>query len=153
MKGTFTKKALGRTALLSGATLVFGFSGSAFAAYIQQHESIVLKDPAGTPITEMNAPGNAFSMKTTCFTTDCHGDTNAPGNLKYTYDDIEKHSYHAQIGANEQKGYNPWNPDATVTEFDKDGLATGNQTADKWRRGAGPVGKNWVQSPGHVGSW
>jgi hypothetical protein len=137
MKGTFTKKALGRTVLLSGTTLILGFAGSAFAAYVQQHESIVLKNPAGTPITSMNGAGNAFSMKTTCFgTAGCHG-TGTTGKLQYNYNDIERHSYHAQLGANEIRGFNPYNPDST----------------DKWSTGAGPQGKNWVQSPGHVGSW
>ena len=140
MKGTFTKKALGRTALLSGVALLLGFTGSAFAAYLQQHENIVLKAPDGTNITSMSGPNNAFSMKQTCFTTNCHNDGTNPtggGKASYKYDDIERHSYHAQLGANEIRGFNPWNPDSS----------------DKFRSGAGPQGKNWVQSPGHVGSW
>jgi hypothetical protein len=152
MKGNFNEKALSKTVMLSTAALVLGLAGSAFAVNTA-HNSIVLKDYKGNAIKELTGPNNAFSMKKTCFgATGCHGGTNATGKAVYTYDDIEKHSYHAQIGANEQKGFNPWNPDATVPEF-VNGVATGKQVADAWRRGAGPIGKNWVQSPGHVGSW
>jgi hypothetical protein len=136
MTGKFKDKALSKTVLLSTAALLFGTAGSAFAVYNQAHENIVLKNAAGTAITEMNAAGNAFSMKQTCFgTAGCHG--NGTGKLAYTYDQIERHSYHAQLGANEIRGFNPYNPDST----------------DAFRTGAGPQGKNWVQSPGHVGSW
>lgn len=101
------------------------------------HQNIPLKDPSGNPIAATATTNNAFSIKQTCFgTAGCHGTASAPGNAKYTYDQIERHSYHAQLGANEFRGYNPANPDG-----------------DAWRSGAGPAGKNWVQSPGHVGSW
>jgi hypothetical protein len=106
--------------------------------YNQAHETIPLKNAAGTAIKATDTVGNAYSVKTTCFgTVGCHGDVNASGKAKFSYDDIERHSYHAQLGANEMRGWNPANPDST----------------DAWRQGAGPQGKNWVQSPGHVGSW
>ncbi|AAR36618.1 cytochrome C [Geobacter sulfurreducens] len=124
--------------LISGAALIVGLaSGSATAAYNAAHKDIVLKNAAGSAIKATDTV-NAFSIKNTCFgTAGCHGDTNAGGTLRFSYDDIERHSYHAQLGANEIRGWNPWNPDS----------------ADAFRKGAGPVGKNWVQSPGHVGSW
>lgn len=132
-----------RTALLTAAscaTLIGVGAGMACAA-VSAHKEIPLKDPAGAPIVK-NADGSAtaFSIKTTCFgTAGCHGDGAAGASdvLKYTYDDIEKHNYHAQIGGSELKGYNPFNIDST----------------DPWRTGASAKGKAWVQSPGHVGAW
>ncbi|WP_246014712.1 cytochrome C [Geomonas oryzae] len=134
-----TKKTVLLTAA-SCATLIGVGAGIATAA-VSAHKAIPLKDPAGLAITK-NADGSAkaFSIKTTCFgTAGCHGDAAAGTSsvLKYTYNDIEKHSYHAQLGANEIRGFNPFNIDST----------------DAFRTGAGPQGKNWVQSPGHVGSW
>ena len=120
--------------LLVASALAVGMAGAAVAAYNPAHEKIMLKDPAGANITG----DAAYSIKTTCFgTAGCHGDAAATGNAVYTYDQIERHSYHAQLGANEFRGFNPANPDST----------------DAWRAGAGPKGKNWVQSPGHLGSW
>lgn len=121
--------------LVSAAALI-GLSAGTALAYNASHQTIVLKDPAGAPITAATA-ANAFSIKTTCFgAVGCHGDATATGTNKFSYDDIERHSYHAQLGANEFRGWNPANPDG-----------------DAYRAGAGPTGKNWVQSPGHVGSW
>ena len=139
-----------RTTIRRGALALScaAFVGAAATALASptNHSSIVLKDPLGAAITK-NADGSAkaFSMKTTCFgTAGCHGDSNAGGKAVYGYDEIERHSYHAQLGSNEMRGFNPFNIDA----YDPY-----TNTGDKWRAGAGPQGKNWVQSPGHVGSW
>ncbi|WP_246038245.1 cytochrome C [Geomonas terrae] len=134
-----TKKTVLLTAASCAALIGVG-TGMAMAS-VSAHKQIPLKDPSGAAITK-NGDGSAkaFSIKTTCFgTAGCHGDTGAGASsvLKYTYDDIEKHSYHAQLGANEIRGFNPFNIDSS----------------DAFRAGAGPQGKNWVQSPGHVGSW
>jgi hypothetical protein len=138
------KKNLTRVAAVSAMAALLGAAG----AYAAKHEKIMLKDPAGNQL--MNGSTTAFSIKTTCFgTVGCHGngtteqvsglnggDPTAP-NVAYTYDQIESHNYHTQLGMNEFRGFNPTNPDST----------------DAWRKGAGPKGKNWVQSPGHMGSW
>ena len=136
MKQPTTRKAL--LSAVSCAALLGVSAGVAFAV-VPAHKAILLKDAAGLAITKDPATGSAkaFSMKNTCFTGGCHGQTGTGSVLNYTYDDIEKHSYHAQLGANEIRGFNPFNIDST----------------DAWRTGAGPQGKNWVQSPGHVGSW
>jgi hypothetical protein len=130
-----------RRAIISAVSCaaLLGAAAATALASPANHTAIVLKDPAGTAIKKTaDGSAKAFSMKNTCFgTAGCHGDSNAGGKAVYSYDDIEKHSYHAQLGANEIRGFNPFNID----------------DADKWRTGAGPQGKNWVQSPGHVGSW
>lgn len=132
-----------RTAMLTAASCaaLIGVGAGMAMASVPAHKAIPLKDPSGAPIAK-NTDGSAkaYSIKTTCFgTAGCHGDAAAGTSsvLKYTYDDIEKHSYHAQLGANEIRGFNPFNIDSS----------------DPFRTGAGPQGKNWVQSPGHVGSW
>ena len=148
MRNLLRKKVVQRSALLPAAALLVGLAGGgALASTSTYHQSIVLKDYQGNPIARPAAgeAANAYSIKTTCFgAVGCHGGTNAPGKAVYTYDQIERHSYHAQLGANEIKGFNPYNPDAYNPY-------TG--AGDKWRAGAGPQGKNWTQSPGHVGSW
>jgi hypothetical protein len=133
MKRNSTRRAI-LTAASCAALLGVG-TGMALAAP-SDHSAILLKGAGGAAIAK-NADGSApaFSIKTTCFTSGCHG--SAGGNASYSYDQIEQHNYHAQIGANEIRGFNPFNIDST----------------DKWRTGAGPQAKNWVQSPGHVGSW
>lgn len=120
--------------ILAASALAVGVTGAAFAA---KHEKIMLKDPANNQLTTGST--TAFSIKTTCFgTAGCHGDTTITGStVKYTYDQIERHSYHASLGANEFRGFQPENPDS----------------ADAWRGGASPKNKNWVQSPGHLGAW
>ena len=125
-----------RAGLLSGAALLL--AGTALA-YNPAHDNILLRDagPAGGALI---APGStrAFSMKNTCGA--CHnGSTIAPatGKALLSYDQIERPSYHAQLAANEQRGWNNWNPDSS----------------DPVVNGAGPQGKNWVQGPGHVGAW
>ncbi|BEH11742.1 MULTISPECIES: cytochrome C [Geobacter] len=132
-------------ALISGAALLVGLAaGSATAAYNAAHDNIILKDPDGNKITSLNSGNNAFSIKTTCFgTAGCHGDQAASGTLKYTYDEIERHSYHALNGSNELRGFNAWNPDGVLP----------NGQPDPVRRGVNTQGKNWVQGPAHVGSW
>ena len=142
MKRNSTRRAV--VSAVSCAALLGVGAGMALAAP-QNHSAIVLKDPAGTAIVR-NADGSAkaFSMKTTCFTAGCHGSAGT-GKAALTYTQIEQHSYHAQLGANEIRGFNPFNIDAWNQDV--------NPTGDKWRAGAGPQGKNWVQSPGHVGSW
>lgn len=137
---------------LSSAALLVGLAGGTALAYNSAHDNIVLKDPSGAKITSLNSGNNAYSVKTTCFTTGCHG-SGTTGTLQFTYDQIERHSYHAQNGTSEFKGYNPYNPDATVPGYDKDGNLTGQQVADAFRRGPNAKAKSWVQSPGHVGNW
>ncbi len=139
------RRKLVKAAVVSSAVLMGLAAGSALAAP-GDHSNIVLKDFAGTAIKK-NTDGSAtaYSVKTTCFgAAGCHGGAGASGNAVYSYDDIERHSYHTQLGSNEFKGFNPANPDAYNPYTD---------TGDKWRPGAGPQGKNWVQSAGHFGSW
>jgi hypothetical protein len=51
----------------------------------------------------------------------------------HDYSAIERHSYHAQLGANQILGWNAW------------AMGNWNSIATK--------GKPWVQSTGHVGKW
>ena len=117
------------------ASLVVGMAcGSAIAA--TQHSGMVLRDRVGAPITPATI-NNAFSMQGTCSA--CHNGTtvNSKGVALKTYAQVEQHNFHAQLGANEFRGFNPYNPDST----------------DAFRTGAAAPGKSWVQSPGHFGSW
>ncbi len=120
---------------LFGAGLLL-LAGPAFAA-TPAHDNIVLKNWAGVTITDLvGTTDNAFSFKNTCFgTAGCHG-TGTTGTLQFTYDQIEKHSYHTQLAANDQYGFNPMNPDG-----------------NNWESGPSPKGKNWVQGQGHMGAW
>ncbi len=114
------------------AVLAVGLTcGSVLAA---GHDSIVLRDRAGKAISTQNTK-NAFSMQGTCG--ECHNGTNSSGKLLKSYSEIERHNYHAQLGMNEFRGFNPYNADSD----------------DAFRTGAASPGKSWVQSPGHVGSW
>jgi len=79
---------------------------------------ITLRDAIGTPLPTGST--DAYSAKTTCGA--CHD-----------YDAIERHSYHAQLGANEFNGFNPW--------------VMGNMPS------IAAKGKPWVQSGGHIGKW
>jgi len=154
-----TSKGIAMVSVASAAALVGLAAGGALAAPAD-HSAIKLKGPGGLAITK-NADGTAtaFSMKTTCFTAGCHQGVDADGNplangggkATFSYNDIESHNYHAQLGANEFKGYNPFNVDAYDPYFVNADGSKGK--GDKWRPGAGPQGKNWVQSSGHVGSW
>lgn len=133
----FRKRVLPKAALLGSAILLMALASTSAFAYVQAHENIVLKGPDGNPITTASGDNNAFSMKQTCFgTSGCHGDAEATNVLAYDYNDIERHSYHAQLAANDQYGWNASNPDG-----------------DKWEKGPGPKGKNWVQGQGHAGAW
>ena len=114
MKKSYTSCMIG--SLVTGAALLIG--GQAFAAHT---DAIPLLEADGTAITTGGANNKmAYSAKATCGA--CHD-----------YDAIERHSFHAQLGANEHKGWNPW----------KQGNM--NSVAAK--------GKPWVQSTGHVGKW
>ena len=104
-------------ALIACLAVLLGMAGVSFA-----HYGVVLKDSAGNLIPEGGTA--AYSPKQTCG--ECH-----------QYDLIEQHSYHAQIGANELKGWMAYNPNSP----------------DKYKKGAATKGKSWVQSPGHVGKW
>lgn len=123
-----------RVGLLAGAALLTGLVSAALA--VTHPDNIVLRDASNNEI--LLGGTAAFSMKNTCGT--CHnGSTPAPstGRPLLSYDQIERHSYHAQLASNEQRGWNTWNPDST----------------DPFRSGASTQGKNWVQGPGHVGAW
>ncbi|NDY41420.1 cytochrome C [Dissulfurirhabdus thermomarina] len=127
----------GRQCLVpAGMALALGLAfsmpppGAAMAA-VPEHAHIVLRDHLGNPISPSAATDNAFSVKGTCGC--CHDGTNG----LLSYDELERHSYHAQLAANEIRGWNAWNPDSP----------------DKFRSGPAAKGKNWVQSPGHVGKW
>ena len=125
MKTMYLKEHVFKIAMLTCLMFVTGLTGMAFAS----HPAITLLDDAGNTIdyaATVTAEGvaPAYSVKTTCSA--CHD-----------YDQIEKHSYHAQIAANQWQGWNPFNPDSS----------------SKFKRGVGAKGKNWVQSPGHLGKW
>ena len=99
--------------VLATASLLIGTQ--AFAAH---SADVALRDASGAPIAiGSNA---AYSAKETCG--NCHD-----------YDAIERHSYHAQLGANEHAGWNPW--------------TQGNMPS------VAAKGKPWVQSTGHLGKW
>lgn len=108
-------------ALLSCLAMLFGLAGSAFAI---DHPQVDMLDANGLPIPAVAGATTAYSSTKTC--NFCH-DTKL----------IEQHSYHAQIGANEQKGWMAYNPNSP----------------DKYKAGVATKGKSWVQSPGHVGKW
>jgi hypothetical protein len=108
------------------------------------HDQIILRGPSGGGPIYDPGPGNlatAFSVKETCG--HCHNGGTTPegfdgnGNPLLSYDQIERHSYHAQLGANNLKGWNVFNLNS----------------ADKFKASATPRGKNWNQSLGHFGKW
>lgn len=107
-------------ALITGLIVLLGITGSAFA----QHPTIDLLDANGSPIPATGGLQPAYSVTETCG--GCHH-----------YDEIEQHSYHAQIGANQWMGWNNFNPNS----------------ASSFKRGVAAKGKSWVQSPGHLGKW
>ena len=88
--------------MLLAACLTFGLVGTGWAA----HVPIPLLDADGnaiaTPAPGVVAP--AFSVKETCGA--CHGDKVTYPQL-LSYDEIEKHSFHAQLGANNMKEFDP----------------------------------------------
>jgi len=103
--------------MLLAACLTFGLVGTGWAA----HPPIPLFDAAGIEVPDNGtAVAPVFSYKITCGK--CHGDAAYPDLLGY--DEIEKHSFHAQLGANQLKEWNSATP------------------------------KPWaLQSPGHFGKW
>ncbi len=107
--------------------LAFGLSGSLQAALTTQHNAIVLMDYEGNPIPASGAGSNkAYSAKKTCGTAACHD-----------YNIIERHSTHAQLGANGIDGWSPWNPDSKNPDV----------------KGCNYMGKEWTQTYGHTGKW
>jgi hypothetical protein len=114
-----TRLALGMACSMG---LAFGLAGTLQAALTTEHDAIVLRDHTGVALPADST--TAYSVKKTCGA--CHD-----------YDGIEKHAVHAQLGANQHSGFNPYNPDSPLKE----------------RNDATSIGKNWVQSSGHVGKW
>jgi hypothetical protein len=115
-----TRMALGVACSLG---LALGLAGT-LQARPAAHDAIVLKDAAGNPIAaDSNA---AYSSKTTCGTSGCHD-----------YGMIERHSTHAQLGANGIDGWSPWNPDSKNSDV----------------KGCNYMGKEWTQTYGHTGKW
>jgi len=106
------KKGIVVSALTTAALLI---GTQAFAAH---PSGVILMDANGTPIPAGSSI--AYSAKETCGA--CHD-----------YDAIERHSYHAQLGANEHNGWNPW--------------VMGNMAS------VAAKGKPWVQATGHLGKW
>ncbi|MFH1216775.1 MAG: cytochrome C [Pseudomonadota bacterium] len=109
------------TSLTAAALLVASSHAQAYS-----HNGVTLRDASGAAIA---APGGvvpavapAYSAERTCGAAGCHD-----------YKAIERHSFHAQLGANQHMGWNPY----------KNG--TWNSEAAN--------GKPWVQSPGHTGKW
>lgn len=119
-------------------------TGLAVTDPVYVHDQIVLRAADGGRIASGNDLRNAFSAKETCGY--CHNGGTTPdgfdsnGQPLLSYDDIERHSYHAQLGANELVGWNTYNPAAT-------GPFAG------FRKGGTPKGKSWVQGLGHFGKW
>jgi len=114
------------TSLTTAALL---FASAQAQAYT--HNNVALRDASGDLIMSTDngdgtrsvpAAAPAFSSEKTCGAAGCHD-----------YKAIERHSYHAQLGANQYMGWNAW------------GQGNWNSIATK--------GKPWVQSPGHVGKW
>ena len=115
------------SAIATAAMMMVSSKAQAFT-----HDGVTLRDATGAlimsvdanadGIREIPASAPAYSPGKTCGASGCHD-----------YKAIERHSYHAQLGANEQKGWNPY----------KNG--TWNSEAAN--------GKPWVQSPGHTGKW
>lgn len=107
-------------ALLACLAFMLGLAGSALA----QHPQIDLLDASGTPIPATGGLQPAYSSAQTCG--GCHH-----------YNQIEQHSYHSQIGANQWMGWNNFNPNS----------------GNSFKKGVAAKGKSWVQSPGHLGKW
>ncbi|MCB2183417.1 MAG: hypothetical protein KQH63_15390 [Desulfobulbaceae bacterium] len=112
--------------VIAAAAFMVSASAQAFT-----HDRVTLRDASGAALAAVDtdadgigdavpATAPAYSAKETCGA--CHA-----------YDAIERHSFHAQLGANEHKGWNAW------------AMGNWNSIATK--------GKPWVQSPGHAGKW
>jgi hypothetical protein len=147
--------------ILSAAIVAgLGLGGTALAA--THHDSIILRGADNSPINPRATSNNAYSIKQTCMgdtsgTNGCHSPNNTAFPQLKSYDEIERHSFHAQNGSNELRGFNGWNPDAMAPKAipNSNPLAyyASQKDPDPFRTGASPIGKNWVQSPGHVGNW
>jgi hypothetical protein len=120
MKKNFKGYSL-HVAVMTCLALVLGLTGVAFG-----HDRVILYDGDGNAITDAAGanPNKAYSAEWSCGS--CH-----------TYANIEEHSYHAQIGSNQQVGWMAYNPNHT----------------NPYISGVATKGKSWVQSPGHVGKW
>ncbi len=131
----YKKSALAGIALFAAAFLVLGLAGTAMAI----HPDIQLRDAGNVliPATGLGDLQPAFSVRNTCGA--CHDGVTSGGDglPLLSYDEIEKHSFHAQMGANQMVGWGAWNPDS----------------GSKYLKGPAAKGKNWVQSPGHFGKW
>jgi hypothetical protein len=110
-----------QVAVLTCLAILVGMTSTAFA---MDHPAVQLLDHNGQPIPAVAGPNAAYSSMKTC-------------NFCHDSEMIEKHSYHAQIGTTEQKGWMAFNPNSP----------------DKYKAGVATKGKSWVQSPGHVGKW
>ena len=131
----YKKSALAGIVLFAAAFLVLGLAGSAMAT----HPDIQLRDAGNAliPAAGLGTLQPAFSVKNTCGA--CHDGVTPGGDSLplLSYDEIEKHSFHTQMGANQLNGWGAWNPDS----------------GSKYLKGPAAKGKNWVQSPGHFGKW
>jgi len=134
MKKKMKKMTMLSMGMVCSAGLVMSLAATVQAAPAE-HTSpgIILKDATGANIPF--GATTAFSLKETCGA--CHDGSTYPTN-GVSYDSIEKHGYHSQMGANQLFGWDQWNPDDHTNKF---------------KRGSGAKSKNWVQSPGHVGKW
>ena len=151
------KRRLKRTAfgtmLLTSTVLLFMLAGTSLAltnpVFIHGYASdgspdpqtqITLRDACGTAISSGSGLQAAFSAKETCGA--CHDGIMLDGNGDplLSYNEIERHAYHAQMSANEFVGWNTYNANAV-------GLFS------KFRKSGTPKGKSWVQSLGHFGKW
>ena len=130
------------TMFLTSTVLLFMLAGTCMALTdpVYVHDQIILRGADGAAIPYGTGLQPAFSVKTTCGA--CHNGTKLDGDGQplLSYDDIERHQYHAQLGANELIGWNAWNTSAT-------GDFAG------FRKGGTPKGKSWVQGLGHFGKW
>jgi hypothetical protein len=114
--------------LLTSTVLLFMLVGTSLALTnpVFTHtgdNTITLRDACGTAISSGSGLQMAFSAKETCGA--CHNGTKLDGNGDplLSYNEIERHAYHAQLAANEITGW-----------------------------GSAGV-KPWAQSKGHFGNW
>lgn len=108
-----------RTYWISALSAIALLIGSQTYAAHPPGENISLKDANGNVIPIGGTA--AFSMRQTC-NTGCH-----------VYEDIERHQFHSQLGANEFWGW--------------DAHKYGNAND------LNSVNIPWSQSPGHIGKW
>ncbi len=147
--------------LLVGAGVLMGVGVGTANAMPAKHTKIYLRGPDGEPITKWVMKGddatipNAFSAKATCGW--CHNGSDreyanpaefrsggpptgtALGATLRSYDEIERHGYHFQLGANHLKGWNC-------------GMPPSYGGSGSWVSHVS-MAKPWVQGQGHVGKW